>query len=217
MFASQRFFSASVAFLGILLIAGCEAPELDTESEQVSSSSSEIQPKDIQQTTEKPEPKETQQATSKSEVAPATSSIDVNKRSQNESSLSGVLKAWESGAKDEAVSTLLHIDWESPTAIGDIPIMSITEKDFVALSRSENEEQQAMAMKLVSNSKAIQRHAFSLAKQAEGAGDDAKAKLYYEAVSRLGNALAEPQRLTVLQMMGKGLVKWTDEKLAAQK
>jgi len=40
MFTSQSYLSALVAFVGIIFFAGCEVPELDTGSEQASTSSS---------------------------------------------------------------------------------------------------------------------------------------------------------------------------------
>ena len=201
MSALKSFSATTTVIVGVLLLSGCESPELEIESEQATpSSSTERQPKAIDQ----PPPK--------SGADPVT-----EESSGNEANLGAVFGAWESGAKDEAVSTLLKIDWESPMAIGDIPIMGSTERAFSALSQSERGEQQSVAMKLASSSKAILRHAFSLAEQAEEEGDNAKAELYYEAVQRLGNTLAGPERLTALQMMGESLVQMADEKLAAQK
>lgn len=202
MFASSYFPATSAVMIGVLLLSGCESPELELESDQATSTSSstDSQSKAIEQ----------------APVKEAAESV-TEESNGNKSNLSAVFESWESGAKDEAISKLLQIDWESPTAIGDLPMMNITEKDFAALSRSEKEKGQAVAMKLAGNSKAVLRHAFSLAEQAEGEGDSAKAKLYYEAVQRLGNALSGPERLVVLQMIGRSLVKMADEKLGEQR
>lgn len=188
--------------LGVLLLSGCETPKLDVETDQATSSSpTDSQPKAIEQ----------------APVREETESAKKENGNEDKSNLSAVFESWESGAKDEAINRLLQIDWESPAVSGNLAILDMTEKDFAALSRTEKEKEQAVAMKLAGNSKAILRHAFTMAEQAEREGDNARAKLYYQGVQRLGNALAGSERLAVLQVMGKSLVQMADEKLKEQK
>ena len=197
MFASQKASAVSIG-IGCLLVLGCGGPSTSSTSGTSTTSSGTSAP---------PPPPSASNASGDQPSNSGTSSGDGE-------SFSMVVDDWESGAKDDAVGKLLQIDWDSPAAIGDIPIMGLTEKEFATLSSGERREQQAVAMKLARDSKAIVRHAFSLA-EAEGAGDNARAKQYYEAARRLGNALAGPERLSVMQMMGTALVKMADEKLAA--
>jgi len=194
MFTSQPFYAVSIFSAGLFFSAGCESPEIDIDHGQANSSSTENQTESV--------------------VQPSTKvGSSASGTSNDTADLSMVLDAWESGNKDVAIGKLLQIDWDNPAASGGIPVMGYTEKEFATLSR----EQQAMSMKLAGDSKAILRHAFSLAKQAEGKGDFAKARQYYDAVRQLGNALSGPERLIVLQMMGKALVQMADEKLATLK
>lgn len=142
-------------------------------------------------------------------------SLVVEEEKESPTKFSAVLSAWDSGDKDESVRQLLQVNWDDPTAFVDMPILGITEQNFSSLGPGERADLQNEAMKLAGTAKNILRHAFVLAEQQEAEGNKQAAKKHYEGVQNLGKTLANPERLAVLQMMGKGLVEMSQEKIDA--
>jgi hypothetical protein len=125
-----------------------------------------------------------------------------------------VLSAWETGDKDRAVELLLSIPWDEPTRFSDRPLLSMTEQEFSSLSRSERNRHVEEAIKLVSRLKGLARHAIALGDKARSSGDKQRAKVYYEAVLHLGEAISNPDKLLILQQLGRGLVSIANEQLS---
>jgi hypothetical protein len=128
--------------------------------------------------------------------------------------LDDVLALWESGKKDDAVKQLRSIRWDEPAVCAHTPLMNLSESEFISLPHEDRVLVQKEAIEFVGTARGLQRHAFLLAEQAQRSGDRQTAKEYYESVRKLGDALLSPDRLIVLQSLGKALVKMAEAKLA---
>ncbi len=198
--ALRKVFAASVITCNCgIFLSGC-------------GSSSEVRDAEKPQETANPA---TEQATEQNDPQDLSVRPLAEEAEKSPAKFSAVLSAWDSGDKDESVRQLLQVHWEDPAAFVDMPVLKITEQNFTALGAGERADLQNEAMKLASTAKNILRHAFVLAEQHEAAGEKQEAKKCYEGVQKLGKALANPDRLAVLQMMGKGLVEMAQEKINA--
>jgi hypothetical protein len=128
-----------------------------------------------------------------------------------------VLASWESGRQDEAVKQLLSMRWDQPGVFTDVPMMNLSEKDFTALPANERERTAKEAIELSNTLRNLARHALSTGQQAQASGDKQTAKAHYEAVLHLGQALSTSERLLLIQLVGKALVKTAEERLSAAK
>ena len=127
--------------------------------------------------------------------------------------LSDVLSSWETGDKDRAVELLLSIPWDEPTRFSDTLLLSMTEQEFSSLSRDERKRHGEEAIKLAETFKRLARHAITLGDKARSSGDKQGAKVYYRAVLHLGEAISNPDRLMILQLLGRALVSMANEQL----
>ena len=132
----------------------------------------------------------------------------------NAAQLSDVIAAWEAGDQDGAVEQLLRVDWNAADIASGHPVLGISEPQFMALPPSEQNRVSDEALKLITTAKALSAHAISLGEKSEAGGDAVQANAYFEAAYNLGNALADSERLLVLQLVGKAIVKMANEKLA---
>lgn len=129
--------------------------------------------------------------------------------------LSDVLASWESGKKDVAVKQLLSIRWDEPAVFADMPIMVLSEKDFRSLPRDERTRIQQELIELVGPLRNMARHAWSIGEKAQASGDKQTAKAHYEAVLHLGQALASPERVLLIQQVGKAITIGTQKRSSA--
>jgi hypothetical protein len=129
------------------------------------------------------------------------------------------LSAWLANRDSEAVQLLITgrsiLGPAAPDPSG-AAVLQMTEEDFTALPPGDRTKVQAEALRLATAAKALARRA--LAEGDAAAADDAQmAAKHYEGVLRLGECLAQADRLTVLKMVGDALAASAREKLAAGK
>lgn len=127
--------------------------------------------------------------------------------------LSDVVASWKSGDKDNAVEQLRSLRWDDPRVFANMPLMSLSEAQFGALSADERARLQKEIAQLAGTVKSLARHANATGEKAQASGDRESAKAYYEAALHLGEALSNPERVLLLQLSGKGIAGGAREKL----
>jgi hypothetical protein len=124
------------------------------------------------------------------------------------------MTALTQGDTSTAVTNFLSADWSlRPVFPGDSPL-SLTEDQFKALARAQQEQK---SQELTGEVKPIKQLAQAVAgagREAAAKGDTAQARKIFTSLKEFGAALAEPGSLELLQLVGKGIVKMADTEVA---
>ena len=107
------------------------------------------------------------------------------------------------------------IHWDVSGVFFDLPVLNLSEDRFTSLSRSERTSMQEESLQLTRTLRAISRHVIAAGDNLQASGDKKAAKASYQAVQHFGEALSSPERLQVIQMIGKGIANSAQEKAAA--
>jgi len=124
-----------------------------------------------------------------------------------------VLAAWLGGNKGEAVKQFLQMRWQDPSVFAGIPVLFMSEQQFATLPQAQRDPVSQQAQQLSATIRDIARAVISSGEAAAASGDAAGAKAKFEAVQQFGQALAAPERLLIIQLVGKAVVKLAQEKL----
>jgi len=117
--------------------------------------------------------------------------------------LKNVLASWEAGNKDDAVKQFVSITWTDPSVLEDMPILSMSEKQFVALPQDDRTRIQQEALELTRNLRSLVMHVLSIGDDHAASGDTKTAKKHYGAVRDCGHTLSGRERLLIIQRFGK--------------
>lgn len=131
--------------------------------------------------------------------------------------VSDVLASWESGKKDEAVEQLLAVRWDGPDVFAGMPLMKLSEGDFRALPADGRKRTLEEIIELIRAFRSLVRHVLATGEHVQASGDKETAKAHYEAVLHLGQAISSPERVLVIQQVGKPLINGSQERLSALK
>ncbi len=126
-----------------------------------------------------------------------------------------VLFSWNSGRKDDAVKQFLQMHWQDASVFQGIPTLMMSEEQFVALPQAQRDPISQQAQQLSATLRDMARAVISSGDAAAASGDAAGAKARFESVQQFGQALAAPEHLLIIQLVGKAVVKLAQEKLPA--
>src|SRR5262245_1174911 len=116
------------------------------------------------------------------------------------------ISAWTSGDKAGAVSQFLQIDWAKGKPFSSGSILHYSEAEFAALppeTRAKLGDQMADITAL----KELGKQVIQQGQEAAAKGDKSQAGKYLNAVNQCGERLDQPDRLVLLQQVGKALKK----------
>jgi len=124
------------------------------------------------------------------------------------------LTAWQQGDKAAAVTNFLAADWSAhPLFAADSPL-SLSEKQFVALSDADRQVKSATMMPQLDSIKQLAAAVIQTGTDAAAKGDTAQARKCFTALKQCGTALSGPDSLAMVQLVGKALTKKADAELA---
>lgn len=126
-----------------------------------------------------------------------------------------VLAAWIGGRKDEAVKQFLQMRWQDPSVFEGIPMLVMSEQQFAALPQAQRDPIGRQAQQFSTTIGDIATAVIASGEKASASGDAAGAKARFEAVQQFGQTLAAPERLLIIQQVGKAVAKVAQEKLPA--
>ena len=124
------------------------------------------------------------------------------------------LAAWQQGDKAAAVSSFLGADWSARPLFAAGSVLSLSEAQFKALS---NADRQAKANEMTAQLASLNHLAAAVRQAGQDAaskGDFAQARKCFTALKQCGTALAGPDCLSLVQLVGQGLIKKADSELA---
>lgn len=124
-----------------------------------------------------------------------------------------LLALWNVNKKDEAVKEFLSIQWDDPSVFQGADLLNLSEKEFVSLPTSERTRIKQDAFKLERTLRVLGKHVLSTGEKFAASGDTDMANAHFEAVLRYGRALSKPERLAIIQLSGKAMVKAAQSKL----
>jgi len=130
--------------------------------------------------------------------------------------LGEVLVSWNMGKRDEAVQKFLAIQWDAATAFQGIPMLVMSEQQLTSLSPEQQNRIVQETQGLSAVLRVIAAHMIATGETQAAAGDTDSAKAHFEAVRQCGQALAIPDRLEVVQTLGKAMVQLAQEKLGVE-
>ncbi len=106
---------------------------------------------------------------------------------------------WAKGDRDVAVDKFLVVDWNNPALFAPGATLSYTENSLRMLSANDQER----VLERISALKSMGAHLKQLADKAKSAKDSATAAKYLNALKGCGAALDQPQRLKIVQTIGR--------------
>jgi hypothetical protein len=128
--------------------------------------------------------------------------------------LDAAVSAWQSDNKEEAVKLLLAARGDDLAKGSTLRVFQLTEDDVKNLSAAERNAFQQEFIKIAPILKQLSRHCLMLGDKSLENGEVDAARQHFEAAHRLGRTLEAPQRVVVLQSMGKALITSSQEGLA---
>jgi len=130
--------------------------------------------------------------------------------------LGEVFVSWNMGKKDAAVQQFLAIQWDDPAAFQGIPMLVMSEQQLTSLSQEQRNRIVQETQGLSAVLRSIATHVIAAGETQAAAGDADNAKAHFDAVRQCGQALKSPDRLQVVQVVGKAMVQLAQEKLTAE-
>ena len=124
------------------------------------------------------------------------------------------LTAWQQGDKAAAVNSFLAADWSArPLFAADSPL-SLTESQFAALSDAARQAKSSVLTAQLDSFKQLAAAVRQAGNDAASKGDAAQARKVFTSLKQCGTALASPDCLSLVQLVGQGLIKRADTELA---
>jgi hypothetical protein len=124
------------------------------------------------------------------------------------------LSAWERGDKQSAISNFLAADWSARPLFAAGSILSLSESDYVALSDSARQNTSAEMIGRLNSLKQMAAAVSQGGRDAAAKGDTAEVRKYFTSLKDCGTALAGPQSLSLVQIVGRAFEKMGDSDLA---
>jgi hypothetical protein len=126
---------------------------------------------------------------------------------QESSALTDCVALWSAGNQEAAIEKFLAIDWNDALLFPSGTPLAYAERDLASLS--ENQLRQDMG-EIESIAKALKEMSLrikQLGEEARAAGNSTEAETCFNSLGKCGTALDQPNRLKILQLVGKAIKK----------
>jgi hypothetical protein len=128
--------------------------------------------------------------------------------------LGQVLAAWKAGKQGDAVNQFLQLNWQDPSVLQGIPALSMSEQDFASMSPAQRDQMSQQVQSLTQNLREIAQAVVASTDSFIASGNSTGAKARLDSVQQFGEVLAAPERLQILQLVGKAITALAQKKLA---
>ncbi|MBN1805253.1 MAG: hypothetical protein JW837_08390 [Sedimentisphaerales bacterium] len=131
--------------------------------------------------------------------------IDFEKKSDQEArKIVNVMQLWKDDRKDEAIKTLLEVNWDEQITFAEEPyILTMTEKELSSLKKSEQEKLMPIIMDSCSVLREICFELVRIAKEAIATNDYAKAELHLETAQSFGELVnRDLEAMYIVRLVG---------------
>ncbi|MBL9136599.1 MAG: hypothetical protein JNK85_12050, partial [Verrucomicrobiales bacterium] len=117
------------------------------------------------------------------------------------------LRSWREGKKEEALATFMAVDFTRRPLFPKGSPLGYSERDYVALPRAVNDKLQPQIIEETKRMKGLAVSVKEAATRASQRGDVPQAERYLKQLKQCGEALAHPDSLALLQMVGKAFTR----------
>ena len=124
------------------------------------------------------------------------------------------LAAWQQGDKAAAVSSFVAADWSARPLFTADSVLSLSEDQFKALSDADRQAKASELTAQLDSFKQLAAAVRQAGSDAASKGDAAQARKYFTSLKQCGTALASPDYLSLVQLVGQGFIKKADTELA---
>jgi hypothetical protein len=131
--------------------------------------------------------------------------------------LGQVLVTWNTGKKGEAVNQFLQLNWQDPSVFQGIPVLAMSEQQFAALPEEQRDQISQQVQQLSQTFRDMGQAVISSTDSFIASGNAIGAKARLDAVQQFAQALAAPEHLQIIQLVGKAISQLAQEKLSGVK
>jgi hypothetical protein len=124
------------------------------------------------------------------------------------------MTAWQPGDKSAAITSFLEADWSARPLFASGSTLNLSEDQFKALSNADRQAKSNEMLPQISDLKQLAAAVAQAGRDAASKGDAAQARKCFTALKQCGLALDSPDRLTLVQMVGKAFKKLAGTELA---
>jgi hypothetical protein len=124
------------------------------------------------------------------------------------------LAAWQQGDKAAAVSSFVAADWSARPLFAAGSVLSLSEDQFKALSDADRQAKSAEMMAQLVSLKQLAAAVIQAGQDAASKGDVTQVRKYFTSLKQCGTALARPDCLSLVQLVGQSFIKRADTELA---
>jgi|GEM_PF-6969032 len=134
-----------------------------------------------------------------------------------DASLSEAVALWNAGRKDDATKRFLSLDWQDASTLREMPLLTMSEEQFMALPENERQRHMQETMTLLGPIRKLFFHMASEAERLAGSGNRTEAEQYLGAVRRYGSSLFGGDYIEIVRMHGKAAMGYAEKKLSELK
>jgi hypothetical protein len=128
--------------------------------------------------------------------------------------LGDVLSSWVTGDKEQTTKKFLKVNWDHPEVFANVPILSITQQDFMTSSRDQQTQFMQDTKDFATNLRELGLHVLSIGEASLASGDKATSNRYYESVLQCAQSIASNDYYELIQLTAKGLIRAAKGKMS---
>ena len=118
-----------------------------------------------------------------------------------------ILKAWEQGDSAAAIRQFIEADWSAKPLFSPGSAMNLSEDQFKKLPAAEREAKSADAQAQLAALRKLAGVVVQAGRDAAAKKDMEAARKHFAALQQCGQALASPDTMLIVQLVGQGLQK----------
>jgi RNA polymerase sigma factor (sigma-70 family) len=128
--------------------------------------------------------------------------------------LEPIILAWQQGNQAEAVGKFIEADWNTRPLFARNSVLSLSEKQFKALSDAERKAKSEEMLPRLAILKQLAAAVLQTGRDAAAKGDKGRARRSFVAIEQCGADLAKGDYMLIVQLVGKAFEKMADSEIA---
>ena len=124
---------------------------------------------------------------------------------RGQTALEQSMALWTAGKSDESVTKFMSVDWSARPLFSSGAILNYSEAQFMALPQGTRDKINQQLIDDLGVLKALGTHVADMGKAALAQGDKAQAEKYFALLQSCGEALDQPDRTLLAQLVGRAL------------
>jgi hypothetical protein len=142
-------------------------------------------------------------------------SYGCRKKTDSVGVIDATLSAWRQGDQNSAIQRFVDTDWSRRPLFGSSSPLAMTEKQFEALSKAEQEAKAREFGQILSDIRALALAVAKAGNDAASKKDAALTRKHFAAMQQCGDALQHLDNMAIVQLVGKAIRAISDREMAA--